>query len=35
MTETCCECRYWHDHGWGDDLGTCRRYPPTVPCMED
>lgn len=34
MTEACCECRYWHDTGWGDELGMCRRYPPTVPCME-
>lgn len=34
MSETCCECRYWHDTGWGDDLGMRRSYPPTVPCME-
>lgn len=34
MSEACSECRYWHDTGWGDELGMCRRYPPTVPCME-
>lgn len=34
MSETCCECRYWDDTGWCDELGMCRRYPPTVPCME-
>ena len=34
VTEACCDCRYWHDPEWGDDLGMCRRYPPTVPCME-
>lgn len=32
--QPCCECRYWHDPGWGDELGMCRRYPPTTPCME-
>ena len=33
MRETCCECRYWNETGWVDELGMCRRYPPTVPCM--